>query len=100
MTHNIKIKSTHDQEGWVYIILNTQTEELSIGITYSIDERLTSISHPEKLVYHRNFGNAFDALAHKHLLESLTRESVLHNIMQFNPKLINLSANLNNPNPH
>ncbi|MBZ0243560.1 MAG: hypothetical protein K8F24_10130 [Bacteroidales bacterium] len=44
----------------------------------------------EKLIYYRSFSDPFDALAHKHLLDSLSIETVMHRVKQMNPSLDNL----------
>lgn len=46
--------------------------------------------------YYRSFKDPFDALAHKHVLDSLTKESVLHNIQQENPTLNKLNFEISN----
>ena len=80
--------------GWVFIIINMNTQELNIGLTLNPSKRITRISAAEKLVYYRGFTNPFDAIAHKHLLEELSKESILHNIMQQNSTLKNLSTEI------
>ncbi|MCK9453045.1 MAG: hypothetical protein M0Q90_15230 [Bacteroidales bacterium] len=75
---------------WVYIFVNALSRELHIGFTFNL---YTRFSHPddlEKLIYYRSFSDPFDALAHKHLLDSLTKESVMHKLKQMNPNLKSL----------
>ncbi|MBN1990152.1 MAG: hypothetical protein JW783_12190 [Bacteroidales bacterium] len=80
--------------GWVYIIINTSTQELSIGLTFNPSKRITRVTPAEKVVYYRSFTNPFDALAHKHLLEELSRESIIRNVTQQNPTLRNLTSEI------
>ena len=75
---------------WVYILYNTKTQEMNIGLSFNLAKQIGTLNTTEKLVYYRSFGAPFDALAHKHLLDSLTKETVMHNIKQENPTLSNL----------
>ncbi|MDX9853317.1 MAG: hypothetical protein RBS81_06015 [Tenuifilaceae bacterium] len=80
--------------GWVFIIINMNTQELNIGLTLNPSKRITRISAAERLVYYRGFTNPFDAIAHKHILEELSKESILHNVTQQNPNLKNLISEI------
>jgi hypothetical protein len=80
---------------WVYILYNIKTKEMNIGLSFTLVNRLSNVDRIEKLVYYRSFGNPFDALAHKFLLESLSVESMMHNIKQVNPTLNSLTAEIN-----
>ena len=61
---------------WVYILRN-ETGEIIIGFSVDMDEKFTEISmRKEKLYYLRPFEEPFDSLAHKHLLDSLSQETI------------------------
>ena len=61
---------------WVYILRN-ETGEIIIGFSVDMDETFTEISiRKEKLYYLRPFEEPFDGLAHKHLLDSLSKETI------------------------
>ena len=75
---------------WVYILNNTKTQEMNIGLSFNLAKQIGTLDPTEELVYYRSFGAPFDALAHKHLLDSLTKESVMHTIKQVNPSLKSL----------
>ncbi len=61
---------------WVYILRN-ETGEITIGFSVDMDEKFTEISmRKEKLYYLRPFEEPFDGLAHKHLLDSLSQETI------------------------
>lgn len=61
---------------WVYILRN-ETEEITIGFSVDMDETFTEIAtRKEKLYYLRPFEEPFDGLAHKHLLDSLSQETI------------------------
>lgn len=61
---------------WVYILRN-ETGEITIGFSVDMDEKFTEISmRKEKLSYLRPFKEPFDGLAHKHLLDSLSQETI------------------------
>jgi len=61
---------------WVYILRN-ETGEIIIGFSVDMDETFTEISmRKEKLYYLRPFEEPFDGLAHKHLLDSLSQETI------------------------
>jgi len=81
---------------WVYIIMNTKSLDLIIGFCFNPSKHFENHKKPEKLVYYRSFVNSFDAVAHKHLLESLSGKSVMHNIKQINPDLNNLMSEIKN----
>lgn len=61
---------------WVYILRN-ESGEITIGFSLEMDEIFTEISmRKEKLYYLRPFEEPFDGLAHKHLLDSLSKETI------------------------
>ena len=61
---------------WVYILRN-ETGEIIIGFSVDMDEKFTEIStRKEKLYYLRPFEEPFDGLAHKHLLDSLSKDTI------------------------
>ena len=61
---------------WVYILRN-KTGEITIGFSVDMDEKFTEIAtRKEKLYYLRPFKEPFDGLAHKHLLDSLSQETI------------------------
>ena len=61
---------------WVYILRN-ESGEITIGFSIDMDEKFTEIStRKEKLSYLRPFEEPFDGLAHKHLLDSLSQETI------------------------
>ena len=61
---------------WVYILRN-ESGEIIIGFSVDMDEKFTEISmRKEKLYYLRPFEEPFDGLAHKHLLDSLSQETI------------------------
>ena len=81
---------------WVYILYHTVSKELNIGLSFNLTKQIDSADSVEKLVYYRSFKDPFDAVAHKHLLDSLSKESVLHNIQQENPTLNKLNFEISN----
>ena len=72
---------------WVYIYVDTISQELNIGFTFNLYKRFGNADVLEKLIYSRSFSDPFDALAHKHLLDGLTKESVVHRLKKMNPNL-------------
>ena len=61
---------------WVYILRN-ESGEFIIGFSLEMDKKFTEISmRKEKLYYLRPFEEPFDGLAHKHLLDSLSQETI------------------------
>ena len=63
---------------WVYILRN-ETGEITIGFSFDMDEKFTEIAtRKEKLSYLRPFEEPFDGLAHKHLLDSLSKDTINH----------------------
>ena len=61
---------------WVYILKN-KTGEFIIGFSLDMDKKFTEIStRKEKLSYLRPFEEPFDGLAHKHLLDSLSQDTI------------------------
>ena len=63
---------------WVYILKN-KTGEFIIGFSLDMDKKFTEIStRKEKLSYLRPFEEPFDGLAHKHLLDSLSKDTINH----------------------
>ena len=63
---------------WVYILKN-KTGEFIIGFSFVKDTATTEIyTRKEKLSYLRPFEEPFDGLAHKHLLDSLSKDTINH----------------------
>ena len=63
---------------WVYILRN-ESGEITIGFSLDMDKKFTEISmRKEKLSYLRPFEEPFDGLAHKHLLDSLSKDTINH----------------------
>ncbi|KGF38161.1 hypothetical protein HMPREF2139_12150 [Prevotella denticola DNF00960] len=61
---------------WVYILKN-KTGEFIIGFSLDMDKKFTEIAtRKEKLYYLRPFEEPFDGLAHKHLLDSLSQDTI------------------------
>ena len=61
---------------WVYILRN-ETGDVIIGFSLEMDETFTEIAtRKEKLYYLRPFEKPFDGLAHKHLLDSLSKDTI------------------------
>ena len=61
---------------WVYIVKNEQ-DEIIIAFSFEMDKKFTEISmRKEKLYYLRPFEEPFDGLAHKHLLDSLSKDTI------------------------
>ena len=61
---------------WVYILRN-ESGEITIGFSVDMDKKFTEIStRKEKLSYLRPFEEPFDGLAHKHLLDSLSKDTI------------------------
>ena len=61
---------------WVYILRN-ESGEFIIGFSVDMDETFIEISmRKEKLYYLRPFEEPFDGLAHKHLLDSLSKDTI------------------------
>ena len=61
---------------WVYILRN-ESGEITIGFSLDMDKKFTEIStRKEKLYYLRPFEEPFDGLAHKHLLDSLSKDTI------------------------
>ncbi|SUB96868.1 Uncharacterised protein [Prevotella nigrescens] len=61
---------------WVYILRN-ESGEFIIGFSLEMDKKFTEIAtRKEKLYYLRPFEEPFDGLAHKHLLDSLSQETI------------------------
>ena len=61
---------------WVYILKN-KTGEFIIGFSLDMDKKFTEIAtRKEKLYYLRPFEEPFDGLAHKHLLDSLSKDTI------------------------
>jgi len=74
--------------------MNKMTKDLNIGISFCIEKRLANGNADEKLVYYRRFPNAFDAAAHKYLLQNLSQQTVFHHIRSVNPDLQDLISEL------
>ncbi|HCX98965.1 MAG TPA: hypothetical protein DG754_02385 [Bacteroidales bacterium] len=81
---------------WVYILYNNISKELNIGLSFNLSKQSSNFDITEKLVYNRSFSSPFNALAHKRLLESLSIQSIMHNIKQANPTLSNLTSEIIN----
>ena len=63
---------------WVYILRN-ESGEFIIGFSLDMDKKFTEIAtRKEKLYYLRPFEKPFDGLAHKHLLDSLSKDTINH----------------------
>ena len=63
---------------WVYILRN-ESGEFIIGFSLDMDKKFTEIAtRKEKLSYLRPFEEPFDGLAHKHLLDSLSKDTINH----------------------
>lgn len=61
---------------WVYILRN-ETGEITIGFSLEMDKKFIEISTRKgKLSYLRPFEEPFDGLAHKHLLDSLSKDTI------------------------
>ena len=61
---------------WVYILRN-ETGDIIIGFSLEMDDTFTEIAtRKEKLYYLRPFEKPFDGLAHKHLLDSLSKDTI------------------------
>ena len=61
---------------WVYILRN-ESGEITIGFSLEMDKKFIEISTRKgKLSYLRPFEEPFDGLAHKHLLDSLSQETI------------------------
>ena len=61
---------------WVYIVKNEQ-DEIIIGFSFEMDKKFIEISTRKgKLSYLRPFEEPFDGLAHKHLLDSLSKDTI------------------------
>ncbi|HZJ74517.1 MAG TPA: hypothetical protein VFC87_06910 [Perlabentimonas sp.] len=69
---------------------------MKIGLSFNPPKRFGRFDTAQKLVYYRNYSSPFDALAHKFLLESLSAETVMHNIKQVNPTLNDLESEIKN----
>ena len=69
---------------------------MNIGLSFNPAKQIGTLNTTQKLVYYRSFGAPFDALAHKSLLASLSRESVIYIIKQVNPSLENLMPEIMN----
>ncbi|MDY0280018.1 MAG: hypothetical protein RBR35_05585 [Salinivirgaceae bacterium] len=85
-------------QGWVYILYNSLSKEIRIGSSFDAAKRICNPAPNERLVYYRSFSNPFDALAHKHMLEYLSKESVMHHILKQNPALSHLGDEIENTN--
>ena len=61
---------------WVYILRN-ESGEITIGFSLEMDKKFIEISTRKgKLSYLRPFEEPFDGLAHKHLLDSLSKDTI------------------------
>ena len=64
---------------WVYIINDGEaglTVGLKIALPAAVGRIIPSFKPKEKILYLRPFKVPFDALAHKHLLDHLSKETV------------------------
>ena len=61
---------------WVYICENGNGD-LKIGLSVTVDNLMSNLLPKIQILYLRNFNIPFDAIAHKHLLDDLSKESVL-----------------------
>ena len=62
---------------WVYIY-EDEKSSLRIALKTSDDNNLSNLLLNKPIVYLRPFEIPFDAIAHKHLLDDLSKESVLN----------------------
>ncbi len=63
---------------WVYIVKN-EKGDIVIGFSVDMDKKFTEISmRKERLFYLHPFEKPFDGLAHKHLLDSLSEDTISH----------------------
>lgn len=61
---------------WVYILRN-ESGEITIGFALEMDKKFVELAtRKEKLSYLRPFEEPFDGLAHKHLLDSLSKDTI------------------------
>ena len=70
---SIKIKN---MKLWIYIY-EDENGDLKIGILAKDHILMSGLLQKENVVYLRPFEIPFDAIAHKHLLDTLSRKSVL-----------------------
>lgn len=61
---------------WVYIY-EEEKDDLKIGLSVAIHNLISNLLPTVRIVYLRPFNLPFDAIAHKHLLDDLSKESVL-----------------------
>ena len=62
---------------WVYIYEDGEND-LRLALSTDVGIIISSLKTKMRIVYLRQFELPFDALAHKHLLEDLSRKSALH----------------------
>ena len=63
---------------WVYILRN-ESGEFIIGFSLEMDKKFTEIAMRKGMLsYLRPFEEPFDGLAHKHLLDSLSKDTINH----------------------
>lgn len=63
---------------WVYIS-EGENGKIITGISSEIDRNLSVVlARGDRVVYLRSFNEPIDALAHKHLLDYLSKDSVRH----------------------
>ena len=60
---------------WMYIF-ETEEGDLKIGLSTDFRKSWSDLKSGEMIVYLRVFNVAFDAAAHKHLLDDLSQSSV------------------------
>jgi hypothetical protein len=73
---HIKLKIVKRMKHWVYIY-EDEKGSLRIALKTSDDNNLSNLQLNESIVYLRPFDIPFDAIAHKHLLDDLSKETVL-----------------------
>lgn len=79
-----------NNEYWVYITQNNNTNSRQIEYTVDLNIKLHRIKDAA-IIYYRSFDNATDALTHKLLLEKLPFQSVNSIIRKMNPRMQELS---------
>ena len=62
---------------WVYIYEDGEND-LRLALSTDVGTIISNLKTKMRIVYLRQFELPFDALAHKHLLEDLSRKSALH----------------------
>ena len=70
------ITQNRQMKHWVYIYGN-EKGNLKIGLSATVDNMASILLPKVRILYLRPFELPFDAIAHKHLLGDLSKESVL-----------------------